>query len=151
MDEHIDLNSTEHYYVLIIDNISETIICTNTDINTDINSGNITDISIYTKNEWINLSKMINHLHTIEMNLTSESDDCYKIYSKEYTSAAYFLHFNNLGSKHLDIDNPLCLTESEIHKIVFDNCKIKYVTINKFRQWTAKKYDQIQEHYNRLI
>ena len=111
-----------------------------------------TDISIFELDEWdklLNKSKLYNECVKI---LNGESDEIYHSIQPEYKSAVYYLYncnycmYNDFTSLEYHIGN-----NQDIYERVFIETKNddRYnISINSFRSWIVKHYDEFNKNYN---
>jgi len=114
-----------------------------------------TDISIFELDEWdelLNKSKLYNECVKI-LNNIDESDEIYRSIQPEYKSAVYYLYYNcnyciynDFTSLEYHIGN-----NQDIYERVFIETKNEdryNISINSFRSWIVKHYDEFNKNYN---
>ncbi len=113
------------------------------------------DISIFEIDEWedlLNKSKLYNEC--VQM-LNGESDEIYRSIQPEYRSAVYYLYYNCNYCEYNDFTSLEyhlgC--HQDIYERVFIETKNddrNNISINNFRAWIIKHYDEISKNYDIL-
>ena len=111
------------------------------------------DISIFELDEWNNLlnkSKLYNICVNI---LNGETERDYLSIQPEHRNAVYYLYYNCDYCKYNDFTSMEYYIgfEQDIYKRVFIETKNndRYnISINSFRKWIVKHYDEINENYD---
>lgn len=129
-NQNIELNDNE--YVLVIDGLPDE-----------------DDMSIFTQDEWDNLTK-ISKLITYHANcITSDSDDAYTRTNKKYRADAYYLYYH--GYHYGFIGEIVENYNLKISDLIVENNNIKIKPYpNKFRNWICEHYIELMDVYHRL-
>jgi hypothetical protein len=113
------------------------------------------DVSIFELKEWNFLLKISKAFETAVLNARSASDDIYCNISQTLKKSIYYLNYSafchNKGFNDLKYETSEI---NHIHTLVFNLVKeaedTEKITINDFRKWIAKNYNNIQLHYENI-